>query len=616
MNRDNKQSSRQTNVTRRGFFGGAAIVLGTAAFATSAGMFTGCSKEQPTGSSSGINPDNVPYEVYEADLVIVGTGLTGAQAAIRAQEKDASVILVDKGPFQFGGAAGMNWDIMIGVTPEGTPYENEPNASGNYILANQELNRSLYEYHEYNLPAKFARDGATTCRRQENGEVFYLSQGKNYNRTDRGLMRYASDRVRYSGMLVYDQTMITDVIITDGTCRGVIGVHIPTGTIRVFRSKATVKASGPSSWLYGWSSVAAVTLNVPDNTGELDYAAYRHGCELLDNEFFKWDLITVYPEAIAASFNAGLGADVASYKTISNSEGTYFLKDIPQEEMNRNLFTQLCAQEIYEGRVGEQGGLFIDMDEETVARMRPVYRRNVELFSRVFGIDTLNGAIEVGMETYEHGGNPRVDMNLMTALPGLFDVRGGGTSGDESGISGMRAYRQAPYIVDKACEYIKDKEEIMDKEDIDMSSIQTEIQRLYGIKNNDMSDGLRPHTIRHAIQKACYEGLGPVRDAEKLTSCIAELERIEKEDLPRQVVSNKTQIYNTEWKEAIENHGLLALALAAAKASLMREESRGQMMRSDFPEKDDAYWGTVNIAAQLVDGKMQLTKTPVGEMPA
>ncbi len=74
-------------VSRRSFFGAAAAVLG-------AGALTACA---PTVQGADTATTSSDEAAYEADVVIVGSGLAGMIAALRAQELGKSVIVVDKG---------------------------------------------------------------------------------------------------------------------------------------------------------------------------------------------------------------------------------------------------------------------------------------------------------------------------------------------------------------------------------------------------------------------------------------------------------------------------------------------------------------------------------------
>lgn len=50
--------------------------------------------------------------------------------------------------------------------------------------------------------------------------------------------------------------------------------------------------------MYGWNDDHPYSMNMPDNTGDIDAAAYRHGCSLVSNDFFGIDLISVVDGAM------------------------------------------------------------------------------------------------------------------------------------------------------------------------------------------------------------------------------------------------------------------------------------------------------------------------------
>ena len=113
--------------------------------------------------------------------------------------------------------------------------------------------------------------------------------------------------------------------------------------------------------------------------------------------------------------------------------------------LDRITFTRTIAKAIHDGGGSPNGGVYVDFSNpEAFAAMGEVYRRNVELWKEVFGIDVASTKLECALEAYEHGSNPRVDEKLMVeGLPGLFCARGGGVYGAQGGSSVNVAYRDA-----------------------------------------------------------------------------------------------------------------------------------------------------------------------------
>ena len=84
--------------------------------------------------------------------------------------------------------------------------------------------------------------------------------------------------------------------------------------------------------------------------------------------------------------------------------------------------------------------------------------------------------------------------------------------------------------------------------------------------------------------------------------------------------------YNPGWHMALDLNSLLTVAECSAVAALERKESRGGHTRDDHPYTDDT-WGTinrspaarrgkVNVVLRLRDGRVQLSREPLPEMPA
>ncbi len=609
-----------TGLSRRAFLEGGALTAGAAALAgMGLASLTGCSNDgkkqggtTTSAGGAGGSAGSGDYEVYETDICIIGGGLAGIQAALEAMDEGKNVIIVEKGPHGFGGVAGYNWDQFINFTRDDLPWDQ----SGDFVLnelTNKKIAKATYEgwnHEQRNLLLNNSRlDNDLYQRNPETGEIAPLFDIPVLYGIYRGFPRHMLDKLGASGLKILDHTLASDLVVQDGKCTGVMGLHIPTGTFRVVRAKATVCCTGATCWVYGWNTVAPMSINSPDNTGDIDAAAFRHGCALEGSEFFQNDLINIEPTGIAASFVSGIGADSGCCEYICDGEGNYFFKGMDYTTLNKITFTQTIAKHIAEGHGTEHGGVYVDFSSpEAYAAIGETYIRNVELWKDVFGIDVEGMKLECALEAYEHGGNPVTDETLMAEdLPGLFHARGGGYCGSQGGSSVNVAARNGAYASKKAVEY----SENVTLPALDAKVVATEYDRLHELFGR--SGGKRPQEIRRAIQKACYEACQPARETERMQKGVDELVRIRKEEMPKMTLGDMSKVYNTDWKCAIENYNLLDIAEASAKAALFREETRGHMYRAEFPEQDDANW-LVNVRERYNGGDIQCEKSNVVEL--
>ena len=74
--------------------------------------------------------------------------------------------------------------------------------------------------------------------------------------------------------------------------------------------------------------------------------------------------------------------------------------------------------------------------------------------------------------------------------------------------------------------------------------------------------------------------------------------------------------YNNGWHTAIDLNNLLIVSEAVTRAALERKESRGAHFRDDYPAKDAQFAQFNIIVRKGADGKMELTREPLPEMPA
>jgi len=611
---ENKQmQDAHKRISRRAFLEGGALAVGAAALAGSGALgLSGCAGGGTKTSSAGAatktgTSSTTDYEVYSTDLLIIGGGDAGIGAAMEAYEEGKDVIIIEKGEHGFGGATGFNWNQFINFTRDDLSWDQSKDFVLNE-LTNQKIEKASYETwpgDERNLMLRYSNLGNDVYVRKDDGSIAPLLDLPTIYGIYRGFPRHMNDCVHESGMRIIDRTMITDLLVQDGTCVGAMGIHLPTGAFRVFRAKAVVDCTGASCWVYGWSTVAPYSINSPDNTGDVDAAAFRHGCALIDSEFFQCDLINIEPTGIAASFVSGIGADSSCCEYICDKDGNFFFKGMDYASLNKITFTQTIAKCISEGKGTEHGGVFVDFSSpEAYAAIGECYLRNIDLWKKVFDIDVKGTKLECALEAYEHGGNPRADETLMAQdLKGYFLARGGSYSGSQGGTSVDVAPRNAALATKSAIKYLAGASITA----LDTAVVATEYARLHELFGR--SGGKRPQEIRIEIQNACYNACQPAREIDKMNAAVTELARIRKEEMPKMTLGDTSLVYNTDWKTAIENYNLLDIAEASAKAAVMREETRGHNYRPDFPQQDDLW--KCNIIEKYGDGDITCEKQDV-----
>lgn len=595
-----------SGISRRSFLGGSALALGAAALAGMTGCAAGETKQaEPTsvGSADG----ECSYQVYDTDVIVIGSGIASMPAAMVAQDSGASVMIVDKAQFGHSGGSGFNWGIISAYLDDGADLDMIKRYCSVYMggVGNQSnINAAIDEWMDLRLDADCLKAGNSAYQRNDAGSVQVAPYPPGVTMLYGVFSRHYADTVQRKPIQILDHTMVTDFLIQDGVCVGVVGYDVHTGAFRVIRGKVTVCGGGPYHAFYGWRSVHAQSINSPDNTGDLDAAAMRHGLTFVNMEFFYGDLMNIYPPSVAASCNGGIAADMLEYKYVVDKDGNAFMADIPAEEMTQFRVNYEVAKMVAEGKGSPNGGAYVKFSSPEVLEIiktREVYYRNVEAWKRMFGIDILNDEIEIATEIYDGFGHPLIDGTWSTEIPGLYWVNGGGFAGrmndsaliiSASRIAGRNAVAYA---------------ESVEPAEFDWSLAQAEFDRLEGIRTFAAEGSKAPFEVRHAIQATCHDNLGVMRSGEGLEACIAELERIRDEELPKMAVRNSSKQYNTDWRCAVENYNLLDMALGCAKAALMREESRNMHARTDFPDTDNENW-LCQVAVKKEDGVISAEK--------
>jgi succinate dehydrogenase / fumarate reductase flavoprotein subunit len=126
-------------------------------------------------------------------------------------------------------------------------------------------------------------------------------------------------------------------------------------------------------------------------------------------------------------------------------------------------------------------------------------------------------------------------------------------------------------------------------------------------------EGTNPFLLHEELQDIMQQHVGIVREKAELEAGIEKLQAL-KLAVEKVKAAGASQ-YNAGWHEAIDLSSLVITAEAAARAALLREESRGAHTRLDF-EGEREEWGQVNIiVGKDGTGEMSVRKEQRPEPP-
>ena len=592
------------------------------------------------------------HSTHEHDVLIIGAGGAGLRAAIEASAEGASVGLVCKSLLgkahtvmaEGGIAASLanvderdNWQVHFADTMRGGQYLN------NWRMAELHAKEAPDRVNELeSWGALFDRTKEGRILQRNFGGHAFPRLAHVGDRTGLELIRTLQDHGIHQGVEVYQECTVTRLLKDGDRVVGAFGYDRERGRFRVFKTRALVLATG------GIGRAFKITSNSWEYTGDGHSLAYDAGAELIDMEFVQFHPTgMIWPPSVRGILvTEGVRGEGGILK---NSEGRRFMfDDIPElykdqtadtpeegwryvigdrdarrppELLTRDHVARSIVREVKEGRGSSHGGAYLDIAwikehiadaEEHIKRKLPgMYHQ----FKALADIDITKEPMEVGPTTHYAMGGIRVDADSqMSNVPGLFAAgecaaglhganRLGGNSLSDLVVFGKRAGEHA-------AAFAKEHRNA----DIDPAHVDAAARdALAPLDRQDMPDGEGPYVVQYDLQDLMQDKAGIIRNEEVLTEALEGIEKLAAR--AQRVAVNGNREFNPGWHTALDLSNLLTVSEAVARAAMERKESRGAHSRVDFTEKDPE-WGKVNVViAKDEDGRMQLRKVPVKDMP-
>ncbi len=525
------------------------------------------------------------------EVLIIGGGLAGTNAAMGAAEKGVDVVIADKGDIRRSGDIGGGVDHFLAYLDQGPSWDTQE-AFLDYVekigkgTGHLSIIESVYCAELDGAIDRMARIGNPLT--QADGSFYRtgsMGQPGSYwiNFNGKKLKPKLGRAVRRLGCNVLNKVMMLDLLTHDGAVVGGIGFHIRTGAFYIIHSKATIISTGNTNRIYENPRINPFnTWLCPFDTGDGQVMALKAGAVLTNMEYMR---MTLLPKGFAAP---GFNALVGMGGRFLNSLGEYYMeKHHPMA--NRAPRYDVVFHTLEEIRKGH-GPVYIDCrhleDKERSHLMAtlgydkdtlPDYldQRGEDLQAKPVEI-TVSEGMQAG-PTEVTGSGIKIDGQSATTLPGLFAcgdacdhnrcVHGAITGGYKAGKEAAGYTKRMLHLGMISKPLIREK-------------IEQFLAPLY------RSSGYTYRQIEDAIRKIMAEHVGPMRSKEGLRLGLEKLSRIEN-------YLNEMKVNDLhELMRSSETRSILTVGKAMATAALFRTESRNKPYhhRLDYPDTDDANW--------------------------
>ena len=539
-----------------------------------------------------------------ANIIIVGGGLAGLMATIKAAESGTHVHLFSLVPVKRSHSVCAQGGINGAVNTKGegdSPWEHfDDTVYGGDFLANQPPVKAMCDAAP-GIIHLMDRMGVMFNRTPEGLLDFRRFGGTQYHRTAFAgattgqQLLYALDeqvrRYEAEGLVTKHENweFLSAVIDDDGVCRGICAQDLKSMEIHTFAADAVILASGGPGIIFG------KTTNSVINTGTAASAVYQQGVYYANGEF-----IQIHPTAIPGDDKLRLMSESARGEggriwTYKDGKPWYFLEEkypaygnlVPRDIATREIF-HVCV-DMGLGVNGENM-VYLDLSHKDPKELDVKLGGIIEIYEKFMGDDPRKIPMKIFPAVHYSMGGMWVDYNQMTNIPGLFaageceyQYHGANRLGANSLVSAIYGGMVSG---PKAVEYIKGLKKRAE-------DIPTAVYDRYKKEQTDKYENLlamngteNAYVLHRELGEWMTNNMTVVRYNDKLEATIEKIKELKKR-YKNINMNDKSRFNNPSVAFTRQLWNMLELAHAMTLGALLRNESRGAHYKPDYPERND-----------------------------
>ncbi len=513
-----------------------------------------------------------------SDLLVLGSGVAGLSAAVRARRDGMSVTVVTKGELGWSATRYAQGGVAAALDPADDSPElhgSDTLAAGGglcdadavRVLASEGPDR-VRELVALGAHFDQVEGGDELARAREGGHSVARVVHAGGDATGAEIERTLVTAVRSSGADVRERWSASDLLVEQGRIVGVAALG-PDGRA-TFRARHVLVATG------GAGQCFAVTTNPELSTGDGIAMAMRAGAAVADLEFMQFHPTALHhpsmPRPLLSEALRGEGAILRDEQGVAFMRDEHPLADLAPRDIVAKAISRRCSERDLD---------HLWLDATTIERF-PARFPTIWAACRTAGLDPTRDWLPVAPAAHYLSGGVCTDLEGATTLPGLWacgeaactGVHGANRLASNSLLEGL-------VFAARAVESIRDGRDGPEATGV-LRHVPAAEARVPAPSRVESGPA-----VRADLQRVMTRDAGVVRSAESLERAADALAGMTGTD--------------------IESANLITVSTALVRAATARRESRGTHTRSDHPESSNAFMGRLVFTGSAAPEFVQLT---------